>query len=417
MRPHLPPPSRATLLSAALLLMLVLSACVSHEARRTPPQTEWLTAWMSAPSWKPQTLKDNETASFSNQSVRQDVRIGSAAEHLRLRLTNELGDEPVSVGRVQMARLRPDGKLDSPVTVRFGSQESFTLQPHKALISDTVALQFPALADLAISVYYPGSVQPIAHRLMVRVASGPEIPDTSVPPMRGPALISAVQVAADPATAPAVIVAFGDSITEGAGSHVPHGDWPSLLAQRLEQICPGGYIVLNAGISGNQLLADGGSPAGLSRLDRDVLSVGSVSQVIVLEGINDIRHIDTTGQADVVDRLAAAYRQIVASLHSHNIKVIGATLTPYKGTARQTALGLDSVARLNGLIRDGRIFDGVIDFYAAIEDPADPGRMRAEMSSGDWLHPGDSGYAAMVAALPTTLFPCRSAAPQRPGGR
>ena len=166
--------------------------------------------------------------------------------------------------------------------------------------------------------------------------------------------------------------------------------------------------MLNAGIGGNQLLADSGSPSGESRLDRDVLSVAGVSQVIVLEGINDIRHRDDTLNESSADDLVAGYRRLVERLHARNIKVIGATLTPYKGTARQTALGLDSVARVNELIRNGGLFDGVIDFYAALEDPADPGRMRPEMSSGDWLHPGDAGYAAMAAAIAPTLFgPCR----------
>jgi lysophospholipase L1-like esterase len=89
--------------------------------------------------------------------------------------------------------------------------------------------------------------------------------------------------------------------------------------------------------------------------------------------------------------------------------VIGATLTPYEGTERQTARGLASVARLNELIRGGDLFDGVIDFYPALEDPKSPGRMRPEMSSGDWLHPGDRGYAAMAEAIPTSLLgPCKS---------
>jgi len=370
--------------------------------------SEWIAVWMSAPSWKPQKLRDNELAAYANQSVRQDVRVGLAADHLRLRLSNELGEEVIA-GRVDIARIGPEGKADSPLSVRFGGKENFTLQPHQALTSDTVELNLPALSDVAISVYYPEAVQPVAHRSMVRVANGRQMPESGLPPVRGPAIVSAVEVAIDPVAKPTVIVAFGDSITEGSGSHEPHGDWPSRLGQHLEHTCPGGFRVLNAGVSGNQLLADGGSPSGESRLDRDVLSVAGVSHVIVLEGINDIRHQDDTQNTATAGDLAAGYRKLVERLHARNIKVIGATLTPYKGTARQTALGLDSVASLNEVIRNGKLFDGVIDFYDALEDPANPGRMRSEMSSGDWLHPGDAGYAAMAAVIPTTLFgPCKS---------
>jgi len=210
---------------------------------------------------------------------------------------------------------------------------------------------------------------------------------------------------------PSVVVAFGDSITEGARSQAPHADWPSVLAQRLQQTCPGGFVVLNAGISGNRLLGDGGSPGALSRLDRDVLSLADVSHVIVIEGINDIRAVDDAPREHMVDDLVAGYRQVVGRLHARGIKVIGGTLTPYQGTARQTDRGLATVARLNLLIRGGDLFDGVIDFYAALDDPAAPGRMRPEMSSGDWLHPGDRGYAAMAEAIPVSLLgPCKSGA-------
>ena len=400
---------RSTFVAAALLSSLAIGACAMRE-RGQVPQSAWIAGWMAAPSWRPQNPRENEMVAFSNQSVRQDVRIGFAADHVRLRLSNELGDEAVEVGNIRLARIGPGDTLESPVVARFAGQERATLRPGQVLTSDSIALKLPAFADLAISVYYPGAARPVAHRLMVRVASGADMPGSALPQTRGPAIVSAVEFAADPVAAPAVVVAFGDSITEGAGSHTPNTDWPSLLAQRLQRSCPGGFVVLNAGIGGNQLLGDGGSPGALSRLDRDVLSFAGVSNVILLEGINDIRRADDSDSAGTAEDLVAGYRQIIGRLHARGIKVIGATLTPYEGTARQTPRGLATVARVNELIRDGNLFDGVIDFYPALEDPARPGRMRPELSSGDWLHPGERGYAAMAGAIPTSLFgPCKSA--------
>lgn len=295
---------------------------------------------------------------------------------------------------------------------QFAGQESVTLNPGQALLSDSIALKVPAHADLAISVYYPHAARPVAHGLSVRVSDGAAMPGSDVKTVRGPAIVSAVEVAANPATAPKVIVAFGDSITEGARSTPgAHADWPSVLGTRLEQSCPGGFVVLNAGISGNHVLTDGGSPSALSRLDRDVLSVAGVSEVIFLEAINDIRRADDSADATVegtANDLIAGYRQIVSRLHARGIKVIGGTLVPYKGTARQTDRGLAIVARVNEAIRSGSVFDGVIDFYEALDDPANPGGMQPAMQSGDWLHPGDRGYAGMAEAIPTTLLgPCK----------
>jgi len=396
-------------IAAALLLLFAVSGCTSHQTRGAP-QKAWIAGWVSSVSWRPQNPRDNELSAYTNQTVRQDVRVGFAADHLRLRLSNELGDEVIQVGGVRVARIGPGDSLEAPVVALFAGQESVTLRPGEAVTSDSVALKVPTFADLAISVYYPGTARPVTHRHMVRVAGGRDMPGSALSPVRGPAMVSAVEVAVDPAAVPAVVVAFGDSITEGARSQAPHADWPSVLAQRLQQTCPGGFVVLNAGISGNRLLSDGGSPGALSRLDRDVLSLADVSHVIVIEGINDIRGADDVPNEHMADDLAAGYRQVVGRLHARRIKVVGGTLTPYAGTARQTDRGLATVARLNQLIRGGDLFDGVVDFYAALDDPAMPGRMRPEMSSGDWLHPGDRGYAAMAEAIPVSLLgPCKSA--------
>jgi lysophospholipase L1-like esterase len=401
---------RSAFIAAALSLSLAIGACTTHATRSTPPNA-WIAGWVAAPSFRPQTPRANEMMAFSNQSVRQDVRVGVAAKRVRLRLSNELGDEPIDVGRVQVAKIGPGGALEPAVAARFAGQEKVTLRPGEALVSDSIALTVPALAELAISVYYPGTARPVTHRLMVRVAGGTDVPRTEVQPVRGPAIVSAVEVAADTVTTPAIIVAFGDSITEGAGSSAPHADWPAVLAERLEKSCPGGFVVLNAGISGNRVLTDGGSPSALTRLDRDVLSFANVSHVILLEGINDIRRADDSASATsdgTVEELVASYRQIIGRLHARGIKVIGGTLTPYVGTARQTGRGLASVASLNEVIRGGDLFDGVIDFYAALDDPASPGRMRPALSSGDWLHPGNLGYAVMADAIPASLFgPCK----------
>ena len=48
--------------------------------------------------------------------------------------------------------------------------------------------------------------------------------------------------------------------------------------------------------------------------------------------------------------------------------------------------------------------DRVDDLDAAIRDPADPTRMKANLQSGDWLHPNDAGYRAMGDAIDLKLF-------------
>ena len=52
---------------------------------------------------------------------------------------------------------------------------------------------------------------------------------------------------------------------------------------------------------------------------------------------------------------------------------------------------------------DSGVFDAVIDFDAALRDPAHPTRLLARYDSGDHVHPSDAGYAEMARVVPLGL--------------
>jgi lysophospholipase L1-like esterase len=81
--------------------------------------------------------------------------------------------------------------------------------------------------------------------------------------------------------------------------------WPDLLARRR-----GTVGVLNAGIAGNRVLADGAGDSAPHRLDRDVLTQPGVRWVVLFEGINDL--YNRGAAADVI----AAYQQIIQRTHT-----------------------------------------------------------------------------------------------------
>jgi lysophospholipase L1-like esterase len=204
------------------------------------------------------------------------------------------------------------------------------------------------------------------------------------------------------------VVALGDSITDGNGS-TPDADrrWPDFLARRL---APHGVAVANAGISGARLLNDGMGERALARFEQDVLRQPGVSDVVVLLGINDIgwpgSPFAPAETMVTLNELTAGFRQLAATAHARTIRITVGTLPPFEGALEGTPFAghynpQKEVLRLrlNDWIRGAGIFDGVVDFDAVLRDPARPQRMRAELDSGDHLHPGDAGYRKMADAI------------------
>ncbi|MGB6667385.1 MAG: SGNH/GDSL hydrolase family protein, partial [Candidatus Acidiferrum sp.] len=224
--------------------------------------------------------------------------------------------------------------------------------------------------------------------------------------------ISEIDVQA-PQEAGAVVV-LGDSITDGHGTTTNGNDrWTDVLAARLQASLQTRYIgVSNQGIGGNNLLTDGLGPNALSRFDRDVLAPVGVRWLIVFEGVNDLGGLARTGEvpqaghAALVERVLAAYRQIIERAHAHNLRVLGATITPYVGSTYYHPGPSSEADRqaVNQWIRAASHFDGAIDFDAVVRDPAHPDQLLPAFDSGDHLHPSPAGYKAMAHSIPVSVF-------------
>ena len=280
--------------------------------------------------------------------------------------------------------------------------------------SDPLAFNVPALGEMTVSVYVPGDSGPATvHSLGLHTTwISKEGDQTAAPDMSNAEtvlswfFVSGVEVQA-PGDA-ATIVAFGDSITDGATSTPDKdGSWPSVLAQRLAANPATAHVALvNEGISGNQVLRDGAGVSALARFDRDVLSVPGAKWMMILEGINDMNIAQRPPANPAVpvvtaDDLIGAMKQMVARAHDHGIQVIGCTLTPFGNaspaveTMRQT---------VNGFIRASGNFDAVVDFDKIEQDPANPMQFHAGYNNTDKLHPNDAGYKAMAEGVDLGLF-------------
>jgi len=345
---------------------------------------------------------------YANTTIRQIIHTTIGGDRVRIRISNEYGDRPLKIGAAHVA-LRTSGSTIDPATDRsimFNGKTWAIVRAGAVLTSDPIAFPVPKLGDLAISIYLPDSARTstrhalgVATTYIARTGDQTKSPAfTADTTLRSWVFLSGVEVV-NPGVA-ATIVATGNSITDGFGA-TPDSNrrWPDILARRLLSSTEPPKAVVNAGISGNRVLTFGAGPSLLSRFDRDVLMQPGVTHVIILEGINDISRsaVDTVSAEDITDGL----RQVVERAHERGIVVYGATLTPFERAQPQNEAKRQAV---NQWIRTSGVYDGVIDFDAAIRDPAKPDRMLPAYDSGDSLHPSDAGYLAMANAIDLALF-------------
>jgi lysophospholipase L1-like esterase len=206
------------------------------------------------------------------------------------------------------------------------------------------------------------------------------------------------------------VIAFGDSITDGAASDVDgYNDWPSLLAERFNAM--GMRLgVVNDGIAGNAVRPCSGTTLGepaLERFDRDVLQHPHVRAIIIMEGGNDLRNCGVSpahvaaGLDNLVVRAQAAGIRVLLGTYVprvSRVNVVNANLMP-------DALGDDERQALNGWIRGqwSRV-DALVDFDEALRDPNRPGSLDPSCGSRDGIHPGPPGNRMMADLIPVEVL-------------
>lgn len=303
--------------------------------------------------------------------------------------------------------------------MHFGGQREVTIAVGASAISDPISLAVDDNEDITVSMYFPRPTAPETFHWdglqTAYIGSGNQVDSmdmrvdsTSTTRM----FISALYVQRGKSAK--VVVAFGDSITDGNASSTGRNHrWPDFLASRL---APHNVAVVNAGISGARLLNSGMGENGLARFEQDMLAQPGVSSVILMMGINDI---GWPGSALAPDKpqvsakqMITAYQQLISLAHLHQVRIIGATLTPFEGALQSTPMQGYYTAQkeqirqqVNHWIRTAGEFDAVLDFDALTRDPQHPSRFLPRFDSGDHLHPGDAGYQAMAEAVDIqTLF-------------
>jgi lysophospholipase L1-like esterase len=432
--PQPPQPSQSSKASQRRRSLLLASLGLAAVLAWQPPAVHaqgwnaerWVGTWGAGPGGPP--LPAN-TQVFTDQTVRLIVHTSIGGTRVRIRLSNELGSTPLRIGAAHIAiravgtATGADIQAGTDRALTFSAYPGITLPPGTPVLSDPVDLDVPALSDLAVSLYLPGSVAATTIHGTASQTNYVSLPGdfsgAATLPVQRTILswpfLTEVDVTGGRDGNGSAIVALGDSITDGTRSTPDTNNrWPDWLARRLQTVRdPVAGInntlgVVNRGISGNRLLSNPpeGSLAGrsiLERFDRDVLATAGVRTMTLMIGINDIGNSSPANPVSSAD-LIAGYRQVIARAHAKGIAVFGATLTPFEGAGYYSPEKEVVRQAVNSWIRASDEFDGVIDFDRVTRDPAHPARFLPAYDSGDHLHPNDLGYQAMGTAVPLELF-------------
>jgi lysophospholipase L1-like esterase len=418
--------------ASAILGSTVSGIASGADADRDAKQ--WIGTWATAAQpFAPESLQ-----TFRNQSLRLIVHTSAGGTKVRIKISNTYGDGPLLIGGAHIARRTAAAEIDprSDRVLKFQGKSSTTVVAGSMVVSDSVALDVPALSDLAVSFFLPQRTEAKTSHSMAKQTSyvSPETGDSTAT-VKFPVakaihswpFLTGLDVEAS--LGAAAIVAFGSSLTDGDGTTADtNGRWPDVLAARLQKSAGGKAEigVLNEGIIGNRLLHDspkgadnpfgaGLGEAGLARFERDVLAQAGVRYVIVGLGINDILFpafpFTPASEKVSAEDIISGYRQLIARGHRKSVRVIGTTNPPFENSSFEGLVAAFYTSereavrqKVNDWIRSSGEFDGVVDLDAVLRDPSHPTQLLPEYDSGDHLHPNNAGCIAEGNAIPLALF-------------
>ena len=363
-------------------------------------QTDWTGTWATAAEFTGPS--DMPKASLASTSLREIIQVSFGGEQLSLHLSNEFSKEPVEIKSIYIADAKDSCDIDAKTAtyVRFNKQKSVVIPAGGTVASDIIRYKLKPLQRLSITINYGPNVPKNAtshrgSRTTSYLAQGevkPNKPFKTFERFEHWYNITKLNVLG---TSNKAVAVLGNSITDGRGSTTNHQNrWPDFMAKALSQN-EGSSLkgVLNLGIGGNCVIAGGLSEPALKRFDRDILGQQGVETLIIFQGTNDI---GTSRNAEQTSRsLIEAYQTLIDKARNAGIKrVIGATITAFKGNGWYSPFHEAARQVVNEWIRTSGKFDAVIDFDLLTRDPNDREKLQQQYSE-DWLHLNPAGYKAM----------------------
>ena len=348
------------------------------------------------------TLKKNlPPITLSNNSIRQIVRVSIGGTQIRIKFSNIVGTSILKIQKAIISDVKSQGSseinIDTTKTITFSGKEKININAGQEIYSDTLEYTLKALSEVAISIYFgvvpnelAGHGNSMQNSYIMEENKINDVVFSSDNKTPHWYFIESIEIVSTQQKK--TIVCFGDSITEGVGSTIDmHRKWPDKLTEKLQNNkIYSNIAVVNAGIGGNRLCDQG-----LERFEHDVLNIKGVKYIIVLYGINDMIHLNTTA-TEIIE----AYKHIIEIAHKNNLYIFAGTILPVGKWFTWIEEREKDRLEVNEWIRNTKKEDGGFDYYfdfdKNLRDNNNQTNLADEYDSGDGLHPSDKGHEAIA---------------------
>ncbi len=375
----------------------------------------WVGTWTASPYYD---SGNQPPASLSKSVLRQVAHVSLGGSQIRVQFSNLFGNGSVTIDSAHIALCKATPAVDSTIdtatdkALAFSGAETVTIAQGKEVWSDPIDFTVLNQGNITITTAFGTVPSQVCGHSGSRTTSYLQTNSTTVDAASMTSAtkfehwyyISGIDVMAD-ASAKGV-VAIGDSITDGRGTdNNKNNRWTDIMAARLQaNAATANVATMNQGIGATNLIGSGTGAEG--RFARDVLGQSGVKYAIVFDGVNDI-----AGGASAAS-MQSAYKQLIDAAHAKGVLIYGATILPFYGNSYYTTSHESVRQQVNTYIKSG-VFDGVIDFDAALTDGKNPPALQSTYAawtpnnpqgSADGLHPGPAGYQKMGDTVDLTLF-------------
>ena len=372
----------------------------------------WVGTWGTAPQLV-ERHNNPPSPGLENNSLRQIVQVSIGGKKVRLKLTNEFSQNATEIKAIELAIAKTAGsssEIDeaSTVSLTFDGQTSVTIPAGGKVVSDPVKFQIKDRENVAITIHYgSASSTSVSGHPGSRTTSYLEAGNTTdfSKATRTDHWYNILALEVEAPKKAGAIAILGNSITDGRGSTTNQQNrWADVLSRRLLANKATRQIgVLNMGIGGNCVLGGGLGPAAVNRYQRDLFGQEGVKWIILFEAVNDLGYARNGEQT--ANRIIDVYKRIIREAHQKGIRVIGATITPFKGNNYYTEDHEKGRSIINQWIRTTKMLDDIIDFDQAVRNPQETIAMQQQfLFENDWLHLNAKGYETMGSCIDLDLF-------------